>query len=142
MTQKSVTDMRQPLLLLFGAACLVLLIACSNVAGLTLNRSLGRRNEFALRGALGARRRRLVGQPMIENLLVALSGGVLGIVFAEASLSLAQHFGPATFPHLREIGIDLRVAAFAFFITLFTGLLCGLAPAFGATRANLVEVLK
>jgi len=142
LTQQAVTDTRRPLLLLFGAVCVVLLISCSNVAGLTLNRSLGRRNEFALRGALGARRGRLIGQLMIESLLLALTGGILGMAFAEASLILARRFGPDTIPHLHEVSLDVRVIAFAFGITLFTGLLFGLAPAFGATRMNLVEALK
>ncbi|MGA2538466.1 MAG: ABC transporter permease [Terracidiphilus sp.] len=142
LTQQTVTDTRRPLLLLFGAVCVVLLIACSNVAGLTLNRSLGRRNEFALRGALGAKRGRLVGQLMIESLLLALTGGILGIGFAEASLLLARRIGPDTVPHIHEVGLDLRVVAFALGITLLTGLLFGLAPAFGATRVNLVQVLK
>jgi predicted permease len=142
LTQQAVTDMRRPLLLLFGAVGVVLLIACSNVADLTLNRSVGRRNEFALRGALGARRGRLIGQLTIESLLLALTGGIIGIGFAEAGLLLAQHFGPDTVPHLQEVGLDLRVVAFGFTVTLLTGLLFGLAPAFGATQTNPVEVPK
>src|SRR5271156_1554197 len=86
LTKQAVTDTRRPLLLLFGAVCVVLLIACSNVAGLTLNRSLGRHKEFTLRGALGARRSRLVSQLMTESLLLALTGGILGILLAEGSL--------------------------------------------------------
>ena len=135
-------DTRRPLLLLFGAVCVVLLIACSNVAGLTLNRSLGRHKEFTLRGALGARRGRLVSQLMTESLLLALTGGILGILLAEGSLSLAKRLGPESIPHLHEIGLDLSVFAFALSITLITGILFGLAPAFGATRMNLVEALK
>src|SRR5277367_4185953 len=142
LTKQAVTDTRRPLLLLFGAVCVVLLIACANVAGLTLNRSLGRQKEFTLRGALGARRSRLVSQLMTESLLVALTGGILGILLAEGSLSLVRHLGPESIPHLHEIGLDLSVFAFALGITLLTGILFGLAPAFGATRMNLVEALK
>jgi putative ABC transport system permease protein len=142
LTKQAVTDTRQPLLLLFGAACVVLLIACSNVAGLTLNRSLGRQKEFTLRGALGARRGRLVSQLMVESLLLALTGGMLGILLAEGGLLLVKHLGPESIPHLHETGLNLSVFAFALGITLITGILFGLAPAFGAARMNLVEALK
>src|SRR5277367_6627557 len=94
LAKQAVTDTRRPLLLLFGAVCVVLLIACANVAGLTLNRSLGRQKEFTLRGALGARRGRLVSQLMTESLLVALTGGILGTLFGQASLFLVKRFGP------------------------------------------------
>jgi predicted permease len=142
LTKQAVTDTRRPLQLLFGAVCVVLLIACSNVAGLTLNRSLGRHKEFTLRGALGARRGRLVSQLMTESLLLALTGGILGMLLAEGSLSLVKRLGPESIPHLHEIGLDLSVFTFALGITLITGILFGLAPAFGATRMNLVEALK
>jgi putative ABC transport system permease protein len=140
--QQTVTDTRRPLLLLLGAVCVVLLIACSNVAGLMLNRSLGRRKEFTLRGALGAQRGRLVRQLMTESMLLALTGGILGVAFAKASLYLVRLFGPASLPQLHNAGLDLRVLAFALGITLIAGLLFGLAPAFGATRMNMVEALK
>jgi predicted permease len=142
LAQQTASGTQRPLLLLFGAVCVVLLIACSNVAGLMLNRSLGRRKEFTLRGALGARRGRMVGQLMTESLLLAVAGGVLGIFFGEVSLLLVKRFGPGTIPHLHEAGLDLRVVAFALAITLITGFLFGLAPAFGATRMNMVEALK
>jgi predicted permease len=140
--QQAVMDTRRPLLLWMGAVCVVLLIACSNVAGLSLNRSLGRRREFTLRGALGARRGRMVRQLMIENLLLALVGGTLGILLAEAGLWAMKTFGPATLPRLQEAGLNAEVAAFALAVTLGTGLLFGLAPALGTTRMNLVEALK
>ena len=91
---------------------------------------------------LGARRGRLVGQLVTESLLLALTGGILGILLAKSSLFLVKHLGPESIPHLHEIGLDLSVFAFALGITLITGILFGLAPAFGATRMNLVEVLK
>jgi predicted permease len=140
--QQTVSDARRPLLLLLGAVSVVLLIACSNVAGLMLNRSLGRRKEFTLRGALGAQPGRLVRQLMTESLLLALTGGVLGILLGKASVLLVKLFGPETIPHLHETGLDLRVVVFALGITLITGILFGLPPAFGATRMNLVEALK
>ena len=140
--QQTVTNTRRPLLLLLDAVCVVLLIACSNVAGLMLNRSQGRRKEFTLRAALGAQRSRLVRQLMTESLLLAFMGGILGVVFGEASLSLVKLFSPASIPQLQQAGLDLRVLVFAFGITLIAGILFGLAPAFGATRTNLVEALK
>ena len=140
--EQAVTDTRRPLLLWMGAVFVVLLIACSNVAGLTLNRSVGRRREFTLRGALGARRSRLLRQMILENLLLALFGGALGLLIAAASLWAVQHFGPTTLPHLEEARLNFAVAAFALAITLATGLLFGLAPAMAATRTNLIEALK
>jgi predicted permease len=142
LTQQSETDARRPLLLLLGAVSVVLLIACANVAGLTLNRSLGRRRELTLRGALGAGRSRLIRQLMTESLLLAFVGGLVGILFGETSLYLVKHFGPDSIPHLHEVGLDLRVIAYALGVTLISGVLFGLAPAMGATRMNMVEALK
>ncbi|MGA3048199.1 MAG: ABC transporter permease [Terracidiphilus sp.] len=140
--EQIVMDTRQPLLLLLGAVCVVLLIACSNVAGLMLNRSVGRRKEFTLRGALGAQCGRLVRQLMTESMMLALTGGVFGVAFAQASLNMVKLFGPTSLPQLQKAGLDLRVLAFSLGITLIAGLLFGLAPAFGATRMNMVETLK
>jgi putative ABC transport system permease protein len=142
LAQQTVTGTRRPLLLLLGAVLVVLLIACSNVAGLMLNRSLERRREFTLRGALGASRGRLVRQLMTESMLLALAGGVMGILLGELGLSLVKHFGPSTIPHLRDTRLDVRVIVFTFATTLVTGILFGLAPAFGATRMNTVDALK
>lgn len=136
------TDARRPLLLLLGAVTVVLLIACANVSGLTLNRQLGRRRELTLRGALGARRGRLVRQLMTESLLLAFVGGAIGILFGDAILYLAKHFGPDSIPHLHEVGLDLRVIAYVIGITLAAGVLFGSAPALGASRTNMVEALK
>ena len=121
---------------------MVLLIACANVAGLTLNRSLGRRRELTLRGALGAGRSRLMGQLMTESLLLATAGGLMGILFGEASLYFVKRFGPDGIPHLHEIGLNVWVILYALGITLLSGVLFGLAPALGATRVNMVEALK
>jgi putative ABC transport system permease protein len=142
LAQQTVTDARHPLLLLLGAVSVVLLIACSNVAGLILNRSLGRRREFTLREALGAGRGRLIRQLMTESLLLASAGGVVGILLGEAELYLVKVFGPNSIPHLHETGLDLHVVIFALGITLITGMLFGVAPSIGATRINMVEVLK
>ncbi|MGB6130323.1 MAG: ABC transporter permease [Acidobacteriaceae bacterium] len=140
--QQTVTDTRRPLLLLFGAVSVVLLISCANVAGLLLNRALGRRREITLRAALGAGRVRLIRQLMTESLLLALAGGAIGILLGELGLYLARHFGPESIPHLRETGLNLNVIAYTCGVMFLTGLLFGLAPAIGATRMNIVETLK
>jgi predicted permease len=140
--QQTVMNVRRTLFLLLGAVSVVLLIACSNVAGLMLNRSIGRRRELTLRGALGARRPRLIRQLVTESLLLTLTGGALGILLGEIGLYLAKHLGPGTIPHLQETELNPRVIAFAIGVTLVTGLIFGLAAAFGSTRINMVEALK
>jgi predicted permease len=135
-------DTRRPLLLILGAVGVVLSLACSNVAGLLLARSLGRRREFTLRAALGAAHRRLMRQLLTESLLLAAAGGILGVFLAAACIRLTKIFGPSSIPRLHEAGLDPWVLAFALGTTLATGILFGLAPAIGASRANLVESLK
>lgn len=140
--KQTISDTRRPLLLLLGAVTAVLLIACSNVAGLTLNRSLGRRRELTLRSALGARRGRLIRQLLTESLLLAAGGGVLGIALGKAGLFVAKHFGPDAIPHLQETAVDFHVIAYAMGLTLITGVLFGLIPGLGATRMNMAEALR
>jgi len=135
-------DTRRPLQLMFGAVCIVLLIACSNVANLVLSRSLGRRREFTLRAALGAGRARLVRQLLTESLVIALAAGAVGSLIAIAGIYFVKTFGPSNIPRLREVALDLPVFTFTLGIALATGILFGLAPALGATRANLVNSLK
>jgi putative ABC transport system permease protein len=135
-------DSRKPLLLMLGAVALVLLIVCFNVAGLLLTRSFARQREFTVRAALGAGRLRVLRQLLTESLLLAFAGAVAGAGIAAASIHLVQVFGPKTVPRLHEAGVDLRVFAFAFAITLATGILFGLAPALVAARTDLVESLK
>jgi predicted permease len=139
---QTISDSRRPLLLLLGAVTTVLLIACSNVAGLTLNRALARRRELTLRSALGARRGRVLRQLMTESLLLAMAGGLIGIALGEAGLFVVKRFGPDTIPHLHETGLDFHVMAYALGLTLITGVLFGLVPALGATRLNMAEALR
>jgi predicted permease len=136
------SDARLPLLLLLGAVTTVLLIACANVAGLTLNRSLGRRRELTLRGALGASRGRLIQQLMTESLLLTVCGAAVGFLLAEATLFALTRLGPDSIPHLQHTAVDLRVIAYLIAVTLFTGLISGLTPGLAATRMNMVEALK
>jgi predicted permease len=142
LTRQVAGDTRRPLLLVLAAIGVVLLIACANVANLLLSRSLGRRKEFMLRAALGAGHGRLVRQLLTESVLLALVAGMAGLLLAEAGIYFVQAFGPSNIPRLREVSLDFRVFAFAIAGTLASGILFGLAPAFGAGRENLVETLK
>jgi predicted permease len=142
LAHQTISDARRPLLLLLAAVSVVLFIACSNVAGLMVNRSLARRRELTLRSALGASRGRLVRQLMTENLLLALGSGMTGIVLGETILLLVKHFGPRSIPHLRETALDWHVLGYAVAITLTSGVLFGLIPAIGATRMNMAMALR
>ena len=135
-------DTRKPLLLLLSAVAIVLFIVCFNVAGLLLTRSITRQREFTVRAALGAGRARILRQLLTESLLLASTGGMLGMGIAVAGVWLVKVFGPQNLPRLYEAAVDLRVLAFASSITVFTGILFGLAPALGAARLDLVESLK
>lgn len=128
--------------LLFGAVCLVLLIACANAANLLLARAASRAHEMGVRSALGARRGRLIRQVLTEALMLACAGGALGILFAYAAVRLLVRLNPGNIPRLSQTSLDLRVLLFTAGISLLTGILFGLLPAFGASRTNLAELLK
>jgi predicted permease len=141
--QKQITgDTRRPLLLIFSAVGIVLLIACSNIASLALARTLARNREFTLRAALGAGRFRVVRQLLTESLLPSIIGGAVGVAFAEAAIHFVKMFGPANLPRLQEVTVDFRVLAFATACSIFTGILFGLAPAIGMSQINLAESLN
>jgi predicted permease len=142
LTSQVVGDTQRPLQLMLGAVGIVLLIACSNVANLLLARSLGRRREFTLRTALGAGRARLIRQLLTESLLIAIAAGAISVLLAKAGIYFVKTFGPSNLARLREVTLDAPVFVFALFVSLVTGILFGLAPAFGATRANLADSLK
>jgi len=133
-----------PLYVLMCAVAIILLIACSNVAGLMLARSAARQNEMALRLALGAGRTRIVRQLLTESVMLAATGGILGIVFAswgaQAILSFVSSNQPR--PLTFAMGLDLRVLGFTAAVSLFTGVLFGLAPAFRSTRVDVTPALK
>lgn len=127
--QQVVGDVRRPLLVLLGSVALVLLIACANVANLLLARAAGRAKEVAIRTALGANRKRLVRQLLTESLLLGLLGGGAGLLVARVSLWVVRTMNPGNIPRLDEIGINGTVLAFTFGLSLATGVLFGLAPA-------------
>lgn len=117
--------------LLAGAGGLVLLVACANIAGLSVARAVSRRGELSLRRALGANRWQLVRVGLAENLLVGVTGGILGLVLAGAGLPLLRQLLPADFPRAHEVGLTLEAAVFAVGVALLTVLVAGALPALG-----------
>jgi predicted permease len=121
---------------------IVMLIACANVANLVLVRSEGRRQEFAVRMALGARWGRLVGGWLLESVMLGLLGGALGTGLAYGGVRLLQAFGPTRLPRLQEISVDGRVLAFALLVSVLSGVLFGLIPAFKYAATQLSSMLS
>ncbi len=137
-----VDKVRSTLWMLFGAAGFVLLIACGNVASLLLACATFRSREFAVRSALGAARIRLIGQLLVESLLLSLAGGVVGAVLAAWSLRAIPRMTAFELPRAGEIHIDWIVLGFTAALSIATGVIFGLAPALGASRPDLIDTLR
>ncbi|MEO7999234.1 MAG: ABC transporter permease [Gemmatimonadaceae bacterium] len=137
-----VGGMRGPLMLLLGAVGFVLLIACANVASLTLGRVATRDAELAVRTALGAGRARIVRQIMTESVLLAVVGGTLGILVGYIGIKALVSIAPAGLPRIDSIALDARVLAFTLALTMFTGALFGIIPALQGATVNLHDRLR
>src|SRR3984893_18421251 len=137
-----VGSVRPQLLVLMAAVVLVVLIASVNIANLLLARASGRQREMALRMALGAGRFRMVRQMVTEALVLSFISGVAGVLAAKLTLSFILRFVSASVPRLAEVGVDRTVLFFALLISIFTGIIFGLAPAFQALKADMTAAIR
>ena len=140
--EDTVAQARPLIRILFLAVCVVLTIACADLAGLLLVRAIRRRREIGVRRALGASTGALLRQSMLESLALSVTGGMLGVALAGIMIRVFISHLPENLPRISGVGLDWIVVAFALFLALLTGILCSLAPAFAAIRTDLHESLK
>jgi len=137
-----VGEIRRPLLLLLGAVGIVLLIVCANIANLLLSRTVSRNQEIAVRLALGAGRRRIMRQLLVESVLVSSLGGIAGVVLAAWGLQILLRLAPGDTPGVRSAQLDLRVLGFTVLVSFLTALVVGLAPAYAGWTEDWNETLR
>src|SRR5215203_828527 len=142
MHEEIVGDVRRPLLILFGTAVLVLLIACANVANLLLAQAASRHKELAIRTALGAGRRRLIAQLLTESLVLAVAGGVAGLLLAAWGVQALLSLAPSNLPRLTGVRVDTSVILYTSLASLVTGVVFGAAAALQSATATAGEFLK
>jgi len=142
MEDAAAARLRVALLVLFAAVGLVLLIACANIVNLLLARNAARQKEIALRIALGATRSRLMGQLLIESIVLSLFGGALGLFLASAGLEVLQAFVPSDMSIAKGSGLNGWVLAFTLAVCLLAGVVCGVAPALQIRKRDLHNILK
>jgi predicted permease len=142
MKEDIVGNVQPFLIVLLAAVGFLLLIACANVANLLLARSMGRSREFAIRAALGASQGRVIRQLLTESIVLAGLGGALGLLLAFWGTKAVLGALPGALPRANEVSLDARVLLFAMALSLFAGIVFGLAPALKTSRVNLEEILK
>lgn len=140
--QSRVQSVQKNLFLLFGAVGLVLLIACANVGNLFLGQSWKRQREFAVRAALGASRARLIRQLLVESVVVALLGGVVGIALAASCTGIVRSLAPADIPRIEQVGVDWTVVLFTLLAAVAAGIFFGLMPAIQLSLSHALPGLK
>jgi predicted permease len=140
--EATVAEARPLVRTLFLAVTVVLFIACANLAGLLLVRVIRRRREISVRLALGASGAAVLRQSLVEALLLSIGGGLLGLALAAVALRVGVGFLPDDLPRVDSIGLDWKVVGFALGLSVLTGLVCGLIPAFAAAHTGVNEVLK